>query len=374
MNEVTERQDVNPIIAFKRNFTKLLDDGEFALPSNVKPEAFKNAAMVAVQDDPTILRADQPSLFKSLRRAAASGLVPDGREGALVKFRSYDKKTRQSTDVVQFMPMVFGLIKMVRRSGTVTDIRAHIVYQKEIDAGQFDYVVGDEEKLTHKPILFGDRGDPVACYAIAKLTDGTIVREFMSAMGIDTVRRAGASQKIYAKGEKPKVSDTPLGIWKDWWAEMWKKTVIRRLCKRLDMSADDVRRVMEDQEFDEMRDVTPKAGGFAAKAQAAREPAQETQEDHSPTEYAQIVPDEPQDDPAPADAPLDGEIVTTVMLDGLDLSEAFPGADEFTDGVKAFEAGMKVEMCPHMDDPQKATDWVGGFTQAQSAAGGESDG
>src|SRR5690606_22468021 len=118
------------------------------------------------------------------------------------------------------------------------------------------YVVGDEERLEHSPILFGDRGDPVAAYAIAKLRDGTTVREFMSADEIDKVRRSGASQLIFEKGQKPKVSDTPRGIWADWTGEMWKKTVIRRLIKRLPVSADDVRRMMLDDEQHTLRDIT----------------------------------------------------------------------------------------------------------------------
>jgi len=252
VNEQTKHQPP-AIVTFKNNMNKMMDQGEFALPDNVSPDAFRNAAIIAVQDTPEILNADQHSLFKSLRRAAASGLVPDGREGALVTFKTKDRASGNWINKVQFMPMVFGLIKMVRRSGTVRDIRAHIVYQKELDEGKFSYVVGDEEHLEHHPILFGDRGDPVAAYAIANLTDGTIVREFMTAEEIDRVRRAGSSQRVFKKGEAPTVSDTPIGIWSDWWSEMWKKTLIRRLTKRLDMSAEDVRRVMDEAEFDDYR-------------------------------------------------------------------------------------------------------------------------
>ena len=271
---------VQPIVEFKQDLRGLSERSELVLPSNVSPEAFNNAAIVAVQDNPGLLSADRASLFKSLRRAAAQGLVPDGREGALVTFKTKDKASGQYINAVQWMPMVFGLIKMARRSGTIKDIRAHIVYQAEMDQGRFEYVVGDKEELTHHPMLTGDRGDPVAAYAIATMSDGLLVREFMTADEIDTVRRAGSSQRLWKNKKPVGVSDEPIGIWKDWSSEMWKKTVIRRLSKRLDLSAEDVRRIVEEQEFDHMRDVTPKTSAFAAAAKAAVEDRRKNTVDH----------------------------------------------------------------------------------------------
>jgi recombination protein RecT len=254
------------LVTFKRNLGDLIERKELALPSNVSEDAFRNAAIIAVQDNPTILSCDPQSVFKSIRTLAAAGLVPDGREAALVPF--YTKEGRKC----QAMPMVFGLIKMVRRSGEVSDIRAHIVYQNEVDQGRFEYVVGDSESLRHEPILFGEKGPAVAAYAIANLKDGGIVREFMDLDQIEKVRRASSAQKIKDQGGKYVTAATPIGIWADWWDEMVKKSVIRRLCKRLDMSSEDMRRVMVEQ--DEMlppRDITPKEpGGFAKLAQKAR--------------------------------------------------------------------------------------------------------
>lgn len=341
MNEVTETQDRSPLITFKDNFRRLIEAKELALPSTVSEDAFRNAAIIAVQDNPALLLADQQSLFKSIRRAAASGLVPDGREGALVTFKTKDKDTNRFVDKVQFMPMVFGLIKMARRSGTVADIRAHIVYQNEFDAGQFTYVIGDNESLMHQPILFGDRGAPIAAYAIAKLTDGTVVREFMSSDDIDVVRRAGSSQKIYRKGEAPVTSSEPLGIWKDWASEMWKKTVIRRMTKRLDLSSEDIRHIQEDDDFASLRDVTPepvKVGAFAAKAIAARQ--------------ATIEPEDVSQD--------DGH-----WTDAISTEDGAPGSPEFDAGAQAYADGEDRTTCPHKDHAGKAADWLAAWDLAE---------
>lgn len=337
---------MNQIVEFKGNLDRLINAEELALPDNVSTKAFRNAAIVAVQDTPKILHCDNASVMKSLRTLAAAGLVPDGREAALVPFKTKDGDNW--VDKCQAMPMVFGLIKMVRRSGEITDIRAHIVYQNEVDTGAFSYVVGDEEALTHKPILFGDRGDPVAAYAIAKMKDGTIIREFMTAQEIDTVRRSSAAQRVYEKGKKPTVSDTPIGIWKDWWAQMWEKTVIRRLCKRLDMSSEDMRRVMVEQDNlpTEPKDITPEENPLAAKAKAAREAAKEPEQEEAPTEDGDTI-----------------EGTAEHWTVGIDTGPGFPGSDDFTEGEKAARAGMKREMCPHEKDHGKAADWLSGFDE-----------
>ncbi|MBT9385507.1 recombinase RecT [Pseudooceanicola sp. CBS1P-1] len=332
---------MNDLVTFKRNLGDLIAKNELALPSNVTSDAFRNAAVIAAQDNPKILTCDQASVFKSIRTLAAAGLVPDGREAALVPFRTKDGEKCQA------MPMVFGLIKMVRRSGTVKDIRAHIVYQREVDDGRFTYVVGDDERLEHNPILFGDRGPAVGTYAIATLTDGSKVREFMAAEDVDKVRRAGSSQKVYEKGKRPTVSEQPLGIWKDWSEEMWKKTVIRRLCKRLDMSSEDMRRVMVDEDsIRQIRDITPSdepKTGFAAKAAAARQQAEEQ--------------DQQQDD--------EGDTIEGQVAGDDSAPEPDPNALEFAEGRTAAEGGEGMDACPY-EDGQQRMDWTAGWFEAQS--------
>jgi recombination protein RecT len=354
-DEQQERRPANAIVAFKQGLSRLVEAKELALPSNVSPEAFKNAAIVAVQDNPKILTCDQSSVFKSIRKLAAAGLVPDGREAALVPFKT--KIDGNYVDVCQAMPMVFGLVKMARRSGEIADIRAHIVYQAEVDQGKFSYVIGDTEALTHEPILFGEKGAPVGCYAIAVLKDGSIIREWMDAAQIDVVRRAGASQKIFERGAPPKVSDVPLGIWKDWWDQMWKKTVIRRLCKRLDLSSEDMRRMLADE--DEMalaRDVTPAERPltpFQTKVAAARgtlPPTEPAREEAAPEE------------PAPADV-VDAEIVDPDKPKFIDLDPkgSFPGSSEWDLGGKAAAEKVSIEACPFPYGSDQARDWCGGW-------------
>lgn len=318
MTEQTKQ--VHPVVQFKGNLNRMIEAKELALPSNVSADAFRNAAIVAVQDNPTILTCDTASVMKSLRTLAAAGLVPDGREAAVVPFMGK----------AQAMPMVFGLIKMARRSGDVSDIRAHIVYQAELDQGLFTYVVGDEERLEHKPILFAEKGPAVAAYAIARLKDGTIVREFMDAGQIDKVRRSSPQQKKSA---------TPNGIWQQWTDEMWKKTVIRRLCKRLDLSAEDMRRMMiEDEATEPAKDITPPKETLAQRIMAETPVHPTAEKEPEPeVEDAQVLPAE------------------------FDEDAVDPMTDEYDEGFKAHEGGKAEDACPHEVGTFEWNNWIGGY-------------
>jgi recombination protein RecT len=160
--------------------------------------------------NPSLLNGDRRSLLGSCMKAAQDGLLCDGREAALVMFGS----------TVQYMPMLGGILKKLRNSGELATISAQVVYDKD----QFDYTLGDDERISHKPYLGNDRGNPMVVYAIAKTKDGAIYREVMSVAEVEKVRAVSR-----ASGKGP---------WVQWWDEMAKKTVIRRLAKRLPSSAD----------------------------------------------------------------------------------------------------------------------------------------
>lgn len=342
------------ITVFKKHLGAMIETKDIPLPSNVSPEAFRNAAIVAFTDNPKIRQCEPESIFKAVRRLASLGLVPDGTEAAMVPFKT--KVGNNWVDICQAMPMVHGLVKRARNSGEITDIRAHIVYQREVDEGRFEYIVGDEEKLVHHPILFGERGDPVAAYAIAKLRDGAILREFMSAEQIDSVRRAGSSQKIFRKGEKPVVSEEPIGIWADWTEEMWKKSVIRRLCKRLPLTSEDRRAIQQEPDLDEtMKDVTPKPTLFERLA-GPQEP-----------EAAEPEPEEPEAEDA-APEPIEGEVVRDPIE--ANPEDGAPMDDEWDAGMKAFDRKWPYDQNPWLEkgDQARADSWAGGWKQREKEA------
>lgn len=181
-----------------------------ALPAHVPPERFRRVAETAILNSPDLLQANRRSLLTACIKAAQDGLYPDGRDAALVVFKNQ----------VQYMPMIAGILKKARNSGDLASISAHVVYERD----DFDYALGDDERIRHRPHLGGARGKPIAAYAIARTKDGAVYREVMSVEEVEQVR------KVSRAGNS--------GPWATWWGEMARKTVLRRLSKRLPMSTD----------------------------------------------------------------------------------------------------------------------------------------
>lgn len=180
-----------------------------ALPKHVDPARFVRVTMTALQMTPALLNADRRTLFASAMRASQMGLMPDGREGAIVMFK----------DVAQFMPMVAGIMKLVRNSGEISTWSVQAVHEND----EFECVFGDDERITHKRAK-GPRGQLIGAYSIVTMKDGEKSREYMDLEEISAIRKRSRSGTS--------------GPWVSDFAEMAKKTVVRRHSKRLPMSTD----------------------------------------------------------------------------------------------------------------------------------------
>lgn len=216
----------------RQGIEKMAPAFKAALPAHVSVEKFIRVTLTAVQTTPSLLEADRRTLFAAATRAAQMGLLPDGREGAIVTFKGQ----------CQFMPMVAGVMKLVRNSGEISTWSVQAVYENDA----FDYELGDNERIIHKPALRA-RGNVIGAYSIVNMKDGEKSREFMGADEIEAIRKRSRSG-----GSGPWVTD---------YAEMAKKTVIRRHSKRLPMSTDldDVLRADDDIFMPEAQDAPPPA-------------------------------------------------------------------------------------------------------------------
>ncbi len=223
MNAVTQTtQTRSPAETFRDQWSKQESEVAVALPPHIPVERFMRVVMTAVSGNPDLMNADRRSLFESAMKAAQDGLLPDGRDGALVIFNAKVKEDGRDVYIkkVQWMPMVGGILKKIRNSGELLSLSAYVVYEND----EFQYTLGDEETIVHRPCLDSNRGDAKLVYAIAKTKDGGIYREIMTLKDVEKVRAVSKTGKF--------------GPWADWWDEMAKKTVIRRLAKRLPMSSD----------------------------------------------------------------------------------------------------------------------------------------
>lgn len=241
-NLPAERQQQHPLVKLGNQLETRADEFRKALPAHITPEKLQRTIMTAAQNNPDLLTADRQSLITSAMKAAQDGLLPDGREAALVIFTSRYKDGNEwkSKQLVQYMPMVYGLRKKIVQSGEIVSLQTGLVYRAEMEAGAFLYEVGLEPPIRHRPMLDLPEEELtddkiVAAYSMAKMKDGTISVEVMRRGEIDKVRmvsQTGAPKDRFGKDRTPK------GPWVDWFGEMARKTVMRRHSKTLPMSGD----------------------------------------------------------------------------------------------------------------------------------------
>jgi len=222
MNAVVEAKPAQPIVKLREQFETREDSFKSALPAHIPVERFLRVVMTATQRNPDLVAADRQSLFNSALLAAQDGLLPDGREGALVIYNTKVKQDGKDVWVkaVQWMPMIAGILKKCRNSGELSSIEAHTVHAND----KFSYRIGIDEQPVHEPDWFADRGAVVGVYAVARLKDGSRVSEIMSRAEVESVRAISRAKDS--------------GPWVQWWGEMARKTVLRRLSKRLPISSD----------------------------------------------------------------------------------------------------------------------------------------
>lgn len=232
---------LKPIDEIASTLTRMEPQFKQALPAHVSVEKLRRVLITSISQTPALLSADKPSLYNACMKAAQAGLLPDGREAALVMFG----------DKVQYMPMIAGILKLVRNSGELSSISSQIIHKND----PFEFFVDVEgEHLKHTPLIFGDRGEKIGVYALARTKDGAVYIEVMT-----------KDQVMAVKG----VSRAQNGPWKGPFEdEMWRKTVVRRLSKRLPMSTDLEQALHVD---DEMYDLKPEPAPAPLTSERLRE-------------------------------------------------------------------------------------------------------
>ncbi len=194
------------------------------------PERLLNVCMTEVRKTPKLRECTQTSLLGSVIQAAQLGLEPGSALGHCYLIPFYNRK--QNALECQFMLGYRGMLALARRSGSIVNIEARVVFA----ADQFDLLYGTTTQLIHKPKLNGDRGGVIGVYAVAQLQGGGTQVEYMTV------------EEILAIRDSSKAKDD--GPWKTHFEEMAKKTVVRRLFKYLPVSVEALTAVGLDERAD----------------------------------------------------------------------------------------------------------------------------
>lgn len=213
-----------------------------ALPKHMDIDRLSRLAMTTIRTTPALKDADIGSLLGAVMQAAQLGLEP-GLMGHcyLLPFNNKKKGIKE----VQFIIGYKGMIDLARRSGHIKSIYAHAVYSND----EFDYELGLESKLIHKPTMAEDKGEFIGAYAVAHFKDGGYQFEFMSKADIE--KRKGRS----------KAGSSSYSPWATDYEEMAKKTVVRHMWKYLPISVEMQQQVAYDEgtgkDISKIKDVTP---------------------------------------------------------------------------------------------------------------------
>lgn len=191
-----------------------------ALPRHLNPDRMARIALTEFRKNPRLGQCNPRSVFAAVVQASQMGLEPGLMGQAyLVPYK----------EECQLIPGYQGLIELVRRSGKVRRIEAHVVYERD----RFVYRTGLHTVLEHEPVLDGERGEMRLAYAVAEFdASGDAYHvEVMSRRQIEAIRDRSQNVQRAKKYDKTTPWDTDP-------EEMWRKTVLRRICKFLPKSAE----------------------------------------------------------------------------------------------------------------------------------------
>lgn len=214
------------------NSDAMRDQFARALPKHLTAERFSRVAITALTRTPKLQDCTPASLMKCLLDLSAMGLEPDGRRAHLIPYGT------EATLIIDYK----GLIELIRRSGDVVSIRAETVCERD----DFSWSNGE---VTHSVNWREDRGEIQAVYAVAVMKSGEKQTAVMTTKEVEAIRSRSRSGNN--------------GPWKTDWAEMAKKTAVRRLSKMLPISSEIMRHVERDDDQFTMRNVTPSVPSFA---------------------------------------------------------------------------------------------------------------
>lgn len=194
------------------------------------------ALWTSAEKTPQLWRCEVRTVYKAMLLSAQSGLIPDGitQHAHLIPRMNNKRKDENGKPLPPALECNLqigyrGLLVLVRRSGQVGVVKATLVRKGD----KFKVYRGTEDRIEHEPLdseTYIDEATgetkprPIThAYCIAKFTNGQVDFEDMDINAIEALRQR-------AKADGP--------AWESDYGEMVKKTVLRRLCKRLPQSED----------------------------------------------------------------------------------------------------------------------------------------
>ena len=197
----------------KSNFSIVLadklDSVSDALPKDFNKARFVQNALALVNENPNIAKYGQQKIMAGLLKGAYLGLDFYSKECYLVP---YGNDLNYQTDYR-------GAKKLAKKYSIrpIKDIYAKLVHEGDLFE---EKIIGGEQSFDFKPKPFND-GKIIGAFAVVLYKDGGMAYDTMSLADLENTRKAS------------KASNSP--AWKNFTGEMYKKTVLHRLCKHIEL-------------------------------------------------------------------------------------------------------------------------------------------
>ena len=177
----------------------------------IPQEAFARLCINALMRNPDLAKCRKDSLYQSVYRAIEMGMIPDGKQGAIVPLR------RKGSLTAEFWPMIDGLLTKVRQNIPGISIQAHNVFRGD----EWDDTRGSSPMLVHRP-------DPDA-----EQNESTLIASYATAhMPNNSMPEIVVMYRSELEGFKKKNA----GPWAGHPLEMYRIRPLKRLVKRLPIS------------------------------------------------------------------------------------------------------------------------------------------
>lgn len=233
LQKKTEDTKIAPQQAFQtvitNQLTKQFKAIQSLVPKHVTPERLCRVALNAISRNPNLMNCAPETIVGAIVNCASLGLEPNLLGHAyIVPFWNSKFNNNKGRYEAQFQVGYKGALDLVRRTGAVSTIAAHEVYEGD----KFDYAYGLDEKLIHVPSGEDDENKITHFYACYKLKDGG------SGFIVMTRKQVEIHRDNFTKS-KDKKTGKVFGPWKDHFVAMGLKTVLLKLIKYMPISIEE---------------------------------------------------------------------------------------------------------------------------------------
>ena len=210
-NEVAKKQETKFSVVLSEKLNS--EEVSLALPEGFNKPRFLQNCLSLLNEKPELARYGQAQVIGGLIKGAYLGLDFYSQECYLVPFGNQ----------LSFMPGYKGDMKLARKY-SIRQIKD--IYAKLVREGDFfeEIIENGEPSINFKAQPF-NTGKIIGAFAVVLYRDGGMEYETMNIDDLENTRN------------QSKAKNSP--AWKNFTGQMYKKTVIHRLCNTIDLDMDD---------------------------------------------------------------------------------------------------------------------------------------